>query len=59
MNFEKLVTSGNILKAIADMGFEKATEIQQKGIALIGEGHDVIGQSQTGTGKQQHLLSRY
>lgn len=51
MNFEKLVTSGNILKAIADMGFEKATEIQQKGIALIGEGHDVIGQSQTGTGK--------
>jgi ATP-dependent RNA helicase DeaD len=51
MNFEKLVTSGNILKAIADMGFEKATEIQQKGIALISEGHDVIGQSQTGTGK--------
>ncbi len=51
MNFEKLVTSGNILKAITDMGFEKATEIQQKGIALIGEGHDVIGQSQTGTGK--------
>ena len=51
MNFEKLVTSGNILKAIADMGFEKATEIQEKGIALIGEGHDVIGQSQTGTGK--------
>lgn len=33
------------------MGFEKATEIQQKGIAYIREGVDVIGQSQTGTGK--------
>ncbi len=51
MNFEKLVTNSNVLRAIEDMGFEKATEIQQKSIAFIGEGHDVIGQSQTGTGK--------
>jgi len=37
--------------ALDDMGFEKLTEIQQKSIPLILDGKDVIGKSQTGSGK--------
>ena len=33
------------------MGFEEATPIQSQAISMIMEGRDVIGQSQTGTGK--------
>lgn len=51
MNFNELNISPDILKAISDMGFETATEIQQKAIPLILDGEDIIGQSQTGTGK--------
>lgn len=40
-----------IKRALDDMGFEKLTEIQQKSIPLILEGRDVIGKSQTGSGK--------
>lgn len=39
------------LRAIADMGFEEATPIQSHTIELLKSGEDVIGQSQTGTGK--------
>ncbi len=39
------------LRAIADMGFEEATPIQSQTIELLKSGEDVIGQSQTGTGK--------
>lgn len=49
--FENLNLSIEIKKAIEDMGFTNATEIQYKAIPLIKEGHDVIGKSQTGTGK--------
>ncbi len=38
-------------RALVDMGFEKPTEIQAKAIPLILEGVDVIGKSQTGSGK--------
>ncbi len=38
-------------RALVDMGFEKPTEIQAKAIPLILEGIDVIGKSQTGSGK--------
>lgn len=51
MDFEKLVTNQNILRAITDMGYTTPTEIQVKSITSIREGGDVIGQSQTGTGK--------
>jgi len=40
-----------IEKALTEMGFEDFTEIQEKCIPLIKEGNDVIGHSQTGTGK--------
>ena len=48
INFE---ISPQIKRAIDDMGFEHLTEIQQKTIPLILEGKDVIGKSQTGSGK--------
>ena len=48
INFE---ISNNIKRALDDMGFEQLTEIQQKAIPLILEGRDVIGKSQTGSGK--------
>ena len=49
--FEELNLSDESLKAIADMGFEEATPIQSQCVELIQSGFDVIGQSQTGTGK--------
>ncbi|MCL1789792.1 MAG: DEAD/DEAH box helicase [Peptococcaceae bacterium] len=50
-NFLALGISDDILKALDDMGFEEATPIQQAGIPLLLNGRDVIGYSQTGTGK--------
>jgi len=49
--FNKLNLSSEVLKAIAEMGFEEATPIQSQSIPPILEGKDVIGQAQTGTGK--------
>ncbi len=40
-----------IEKSLLEMGFSEFTEIQEKTIPLIEEGNDVIGHSQTGTGK--------
>jgi ATP-dependent RNA helicase DeaD len=40
-----------INKALNKMGFEQFTSIQEQTIPLIQQGLDVIGQSQTGTGK--------
>nr|WP_262899139.1 DEAD/DEAH box helicase [Dawidia cretensis] len=40
-----------MLQAVADLGFEHPTEIQQKSIPLILGGQEVIGIAQTGTGK--------
>jgi ATP-dependent RNA helicase DeaD len=51
MKFSDLSLSPNVLKALQDMGFENATEIQYKTIPTILEGKDIIGQAQTGTGK--------
>ncbi len=49
--FKSLNLPKKIFKAIEDLGFENATEIQAKSIPLIREGNDIIGKSQTGTGK--------
>lgn len=40
-----------IEKALTKMGFEEFTEIQAKAMPLIEAGKDIIGHSQTGTGK--------
>jgi ATP-dependent RNA helicase DeaD len=49
--FEKLRVIPPILKAIAEMGFENPTEVQQHVVPLMLQGSDVVVQSQTGTGK--------
>lgn len=49
--FEEMNLSEEILKAVKDMGFEEATPIQSQSISKVMEGKDIIGQSQTGTGK--------
>ena len=49
--FDELPLSKDILKAIEAMGFEEATPIQAIAIPALLEGHDIIGQAQTGTGK--------
>lgn len=49
--FEDLSLSREIDKAIADLGFEETTPIQAQTIPIALQGKDIIGQSQTGTGK--------
>ena len=50
-NFEDLGLNEKVLKSIKTLGFEKPSKIQSEIIPLIIEGYDVIGNSQTGTGK--------
>ncbi len=50
-NFKHLGLSQESLDAVADMGFETPTMIQEETIPHILDGRDVIGHSQTGTGK--------
>jgi ATP-dependent RNA helicase DeaD len=49
--FSELGLSAELLKAINKLGFEKASPIQAEAIPLLLAGHDVVGQSQTGSGK--------
>lgn len=51
MKFSELNLSENILRALEDIGYTETTEIQEKSIPSIQEGIDIIGLSQTGTGK--------
>ena len=51
MNFEDFDISSNVLKAIGDMGFKKATPIQKMAIPLALKTHDITAQAQTGSGK--------
>ena len=49
--FSELGLAPEILKAIERMGFEQASPIQSAAIPVLLEGADVVGQSQTGSGK--------
>lgn len=51
LKFEDMNLSPEICQAVLDMGFEEATPIQSQAIPLVRAGKDIIGQSQTGTGK--------
>ncbi|AND85789.1 DEAD/DEAH box helicase [Clostridium tyrobutyricum] len=51
MNFSNLNLEPKILQSIDALGFEEPSQIQAESIPVILEGHDVIGQAQTGTGK--------
>ena len=49
--FSELQISEEIKRAIEDLGYEEPSPIQAQAIPSMIEGHDVIGQAQTGTGK--------
>lgn len=49
--FEELQTNTNLLRGIYAYGFEKPSPIQRKAIKPLMEGHDLIAQAQSGTGK--------
>lgn len=49
--FNELGLSDAVLKAVEKMGFEQASPIQSEAIPPLLEGKDLIGQSQTGSGK--------
>ena len=49
--FSDLGLSDVLLKAIDKLGFEQAAPIQAAAIPLLLQGKDVVGQSQTGSGK--------
>ncbi|WP_194777495.1 DEAD/DEAH box helicase [Pararhodonellum marinum] len=51
LTFSDLGISEEILKAVEDMGYTHPSPIQAQTIPQLLEGHDVIGQAQTGTGK--------
>lgn len=51
MEFKELNVSPAILKALAEQGYEKPTDIQSQAIPSILDGRDLLGCAQTGTGK--------
>ncbi|MGH7529483.1 MAG: DEAD/DEAH box helicase [Gemmatimonadales bacterium] len=51
MPFEKLGLAPELVRAVADEGYQRPTPIQQEAIPLALAGRDVIGSAQTGTGK--------
>ncbi len=49
--FDSLGLSEPIMQALADVGYESPSPIQQASIPPLLEGKDLLGQAQTGTGK--------
>jgi ATP-dependent RNA helicase DeaD len=50
-SFADLGLSEPLLAALRDVGYESPSPIQEQAIPELLQGHDVIGQAQTGTGK--------
>lgn len=55
-NFKDLNLSSKTMQAIADMKFEKMTEIQQRALPPLLAGRDVLGAAKTGSGKTLAFL---
>jgi ATP-dependent RNA helicase RhlE len=51
MRFSEIGLSAELLRAVEEQGYEKATPVQQQSIPLILEGRDILAGAQTGTGK--------
>ena len=51
MTFDELGLNPEILKAIAEVGYQQPTPIQEQAIPVVLMGRDVLGCAQTGTGK--------
>jgi ATP-dependent RNA helicase RhlE len=56
MKFDELTSSDALRRAIDDLGWTEPTPIQRKAIPAAGEGRDVLGIAQTGTGKTGAFL---
>lgn len=50
-SFAELGLAAHILEAVQDLGYTTPSPIQAQAIPILLEGHDLFGQSQTGTGK--------
>ncbi len=50
-SFDDMPIPADLLRGIYAYGFEKPSKIQEKAIVPIVEGHDVLAQAQSGTGK--------
>jgi ATP-dependent RNA helicase RhlE len=51
MTFDTLGLSADLLRTVAEEGYEHPTPVQAKAIPLVLEGRDVLAAAQTGTGK--------
>ena len=50
-SFSNLSLAEPLARAVAEMGYETMTPIQEQAIPIVLEGKDVMGAAQTGTGK--------
>ena len=50
-SYEEFPLSQEVLKAVQRMGFTEMTEIQEKAIPVMMQGHELIAKAPTGTGK--------
>jgi ATP-dependent RNA helicase RhlE len=55
-NFEQFHLNKQLYSAVADLGYEQPTPIQEKSIPIVLAGHDLIAVAQTGTGKTAAYL---
>ncbi|WZU01702.1 DEAD/DEAH box helicase [Erysipelothrix sp. D19-032] len=51
MTFLELGLSREVARAITEKGYENPTDIQRQALPILLNGHDLLAQSQTGTGK--------
>jgi ATP-dependent RNA helicase RhlE len=51
MSFTNLGLSTEILRAVAEQGYDQATPVQSQAIPIILQGRDILAGAQTGTGK--------
>ena len=51
MQFDELGLKPEILRAVSEQGYTKATPVQQKAIPVVLAGQDIMASAQTGTGK--------
>lgn len=56
LTFGEMGLHPDVMQGVESMGFEEPSKIQEAGIPLIMEGHDLIACAQTGTGKTAAFL---
>ena len=55
MSFDSLGLSADILRAVAEQGYQEPTPIQKQAIPVVLAGRDLMASAQTGTGKTAGL----